>query len=220
LHQLGPIAPRQVVLPPGSSAPTVVPATTQQQPAPRLTRQVTTRPSRRAAFAGAGVAAGVLAVALLLIRTRHEHDGAAREAARAHAARPVAAAVAPRAPASTAPAGRPRDLPTPNVPALSAAGPERVRLSLAGPFGAEALLDGKLIGTLPIDVELPRAPGVRRLTVRSTGTRPWTRVVAADIDVALKVTLTRLHAEAQRPRKSPSSPPSNAPSSVIKDPFQ
>jgi hypothetical protein len=88
----------------------------------------------------------------------------------------------------------------------------RVRLSLSGASGAEALLDGKLIGTLPLDVELPRAAGVRRLTVRAAGTRPWMRVVAADVDVALKVSLTRLRAEAGKPH--------HPASSIIKDPFQ
>jgi hypothetical protein len=128
------------------------------------------------------------------------------------------------------PAGSSRDLPAPGAVVVAPtekpklvvpAPPPKVRLSLAGPAGAEALLDGRLIGTLPVDVELERVSGVRHLSVRAPGTKPWTRVVAADVDVALKVSLTRLHAEAPHPRhaSSPSTSPSS-PSSMIKDPFQ
>jgi hypothetical protein len=90
--------------------------------------------------------------------------------------------------------------------------PEQVRLVVNGTPGAEVLLDDKLIGTVPVDVRLPRHAGQRQLKVQAPGTQRYARTVAADVDVSLKVTLPKLRPEPPRKKKPASM-------SVIKDPF-
>jgi hypothetical protein len=223
LKELGPIAPR--VIPQPSAATAVM---REPPEGVRQTRMVASwKPKRRTAMFAAAATAAMVLVTLLLVGGHREPGVAAAPAlASAPAARTAARASVT---ALSRPAGSSPDLPAPNAPAVATARttptlvvappPQKVHLSLAGPAGAEALLDNKLIGTLPVDVELARESGVRHLTVRAPGTKPWTRIVAADVDVALKVSLTRLHAEAQHShRTAPAS--SSSPSSMIKDPFQ
>jgi hypothetical protein len=194
MHQLGPLKPPLSPVP--SSMPTVVPT----HPPARLTLAGLRRQRRnRALFAGGGVAAGLLLV-ILLLTTRHQERPAPA---------PLPAAALQGAADTKATVAVRELVPAPAI--------DRVRLSLTGPTGAEATLDGKLIGTLPIEVQLPRLAGVRKLMVRAPGSKPWIRVVAGDVDIALKVATVRLRA----PDSSPSSPkPSRrSPTSVIKDPF-
>jgi eukaryotic-like serine/threonine-protein kinase len=215
LQELGPLT-HAPAMPIPSSMPTIMP--TPQPSRSRHSRPAPPPPQsrRHLAFAAVGVAVSLLAVTLWLNRPRREPvSPSVTSVAQLHA--PPAPKVTPLA---GAPAGLdgPRDLTEAPAAAVSVTH-DRVRLSLAGPLGAEAMLDGRLIGTLPIDVELPRTTGIRRLTVHTPGSKPWVRVVAADVDVALKVTPEKLHAPTPRPthRSTPPAAPSNM--DLIKDPF-
>jgi tRNA A-37 threonylcarbamoyl transferase component Bud32 len=128
----------------------------------------------------AAAAVGVLLMILMLVPRGHSAGGAAR----------------PRALVSSNSAARLRDalaeLPMPEI-AMPAPPPvERVHLSLSGARGAEVLIDGKLMGIMPVELTLPRASGERRLRVRAEGARTWTRRIAADVDLALEVRLAPL----------------------------
>jgi hypothetical protein len=73
-------------------------------------------------------------------------------------------------------------------------------------MGAEALIDGQLVGILPLDLELPHAAQPRTLTIQRAGYAPWSRVVAGDTDVTLTVHLARRRsapARASKPAPAP-----------------
>jgi serine/threonine protein kinase len=130
----------------------------------------------------------------------------------------------PKPEAKTAAAAHRDAPPAPPAAAVATpAPPERVRLSVTGPRGAELLLDGKLVGTLPVDLSLPSVPGQRRLRVQALGARPWHRLVAADVDVALEVKLDQparpAVASPARRHAAPSGQPASQTPSLIKDPF-
>jgi serine/threonine protein kinase len=83
------------------------------------------------------------------------------------------------------------------VAASAAALPvEHVRLRLAGPSGAEVLVDGRLVGQLPLDIELERRAADRRVVVQHKGYTSWSRVIAGDTTVGLTATLQRKRAAA------------------------
>ena len=129
-------------------------------------------------------------------------------------AHPSAPPAVPRAaPPVAAPAPHTTELPSPaTVAATRVQLPERVRLVVTGTPGAEVLLDDTLIGTLPVDVRLPRHDGQRQIKVQAAGAHSYSRSVAADVDVSLRVNLQRLHFEPSHPKRSGSL-------GVIKDPF-
>jgi serine/threonine-protein kinase len=122
-------------------------------------------------------------------------------------------------------AGRPLVLPAlpptaPEAPAERIAPPaETVQLRLLGPTGAEVLVDGRLVGELPIDVAMPKSPGQRTLTVQRMGFKTWSRVVAADADVTLTATLVRKRA-ATPVRTAPREPASTPGVPALADPFR
>jgi hypothetical protein len=223
LERLGPVPARMVV--PTLTTPGAQQAATQVPL--RLTRHVESRSwwkvrsRRQLGIVAAGAAVGFAMVGLLLMLRPHDappplpaQDVAA--AASTPSAAQIARDNAMRGLASPPPLQvAQRELqaapsPMPSTAAAPAA-IERVQLSISGTPGAEALLDGKLVGTLPLDVALPRASGTRHLVVRAPGTKPWSRVVAGDVDLALKVSLLKLHADTPHARHSLSS--------VVKDPF-
>ena len=225
LEKLGPVPARMIV--PTLTTPGAQQAATQVPL--RLTRHVESRswwqirPRRQLGIVAAGAVVGFAMVGLLLllrpstppvpapqevvVQTPANAAQLARDNAMRGLASPPSLQVMPAA----------RELPVATTTAPVAATPiapvalERVHLAITGTPGAEALLDGKLVGTLPLDVAVPRASGTRHLVVRAPGTKPWSRVVAADVDLSLKVSLLKLHAETPHARHSLSS--------VVKDPF-
>ncbi|HEX4461604.1 MAG TPA: serine/threonine-protein kinase [Polyangia bacterium] len=222
LEKLGPVPARMIV--PSLTTPGAQQAATQLPL--RLTRHVESRswwkvgPRRQLGIVAAGAAVGFAMVGLLLLLrpstppmpapqevVATQPPANAAQLARDNAMRGLAS---PPALQVTQPS---RELPTATVtpPPAVPVELERVHLAITGTSGAEALLDGKLVGTLPLDVAVPRASGTRHLVVRAPGTKPWSRVVAADVDLSLKVSLLKLHAETPHARHSLSS--------VVKDPF-
>jgi hypothetical protein len=102
------------------------------------------------------------------------------------AARPAAPTVIP--PAERAPATPARSLDTTPAPALEPAAPEaagRVRLSVTGTEGAEVVVDGMLVGTVPLQIALPRIDATRHVVVRRAGYKRWTADVDGTQDAAL-----------------------------------
>ncbi len=103
--------------------------------------------------------AALVALLSTAVGNLHFRSGRASEPA------PRRAAVAVTAPAARA----------------SQAAPGRVRLRVRGRRGAQALLDGRVVGALPLDLELPRIAGERRLEVAQDGER-WSQQLAGDIN--------------------------------------
>jgi serine/threonine-protein kinase len=66
----------------------------------------------------------------------------------------------------------------------------RVHLELLGTDGAVAAIDGKVVGTIPLDIDLPRASGTRLLVVEHPGFRRYSHQIAAGFDVMLRVELS------------------------------
>ncbi|HWE30875.1 MAG TPA: hypothetical protein VHB97_22865, partial [Polyangia bacterium] len=91
--------------------------------------------------------------------------------------------------------------------------PAEVRLAVDGTAGAEALIDGHLIGQLPLDVRLPRVDGERHLVVRKSGYKAWSRSLAANTDVTLRAILKPAGRSHEPPRERESAPP------VVRNPF-
>ena len=94
----------------------------------------------------------------------------------------------------TAPAPTPPPIPsapTPPPPAVAAVPtPASVELSVFGSLGAEVLIDGRLLGTIPLAEALPRHSGPHQLTVRKTGYTTLTRSIDSDEDATVRITLT------------------------------
>jgi hypothetical protein len=119
-----------------------------------------------------------------------------------HAAAPVApieigpAAVAPtttRAPVAPAPvAPAPAPAPTTSKTPVAEALGQEVLLTIKGTEGAEVLVDGNLVGMVPLEVPLPRKAGPRHLEVRLEGYHAWPRTIAGDTDVKLTAILKPL----------------------------
>jgi hypothetical protein len=111
----------------------------------------------------------------------------------------------PPATVTGAPAAQP-------APAPAAPEPERETLLVVkGTDGAEVLVDDNLVGTVPLEVHLPRHLGTRHLLVRMDGYKSYARPIAGDSDVKLTVTLKA------QPSHSRSSTPHAAP--VVRNPF-
>jgi serine/threonine protein kinase len=122
------------------------------------------------------------------------------------------AIVAAPTPANVPP---PAAIPTPAATNEPPPAPAEVRLAVDGTTGAEALIDGHLIGQLPLDVRLPRSEGERHLVVRKNGYHTWSRSLASNTDVTLRATLKplgRTH-EPARDRDREQAPP------VVRNPF-
>jgi serine/threonine-protein kinase len=166
------------------------------------TRRIAKRSRRRWALAGAATLA-LLALALFYLLPGPPSSLPMPPQAK------VARAEAPALPSAAA---------SPSPPPV-----ERVRLAVTGPRGAELLVDGKLVGTLPVELTMPSATGQRRLRVQAPGARAWTRLVAADVDVALEVKLDKparsAVASPSRRHATTASPPASQTPSLIKDPF-
>ncbi len=72
------------------------------------------------------------------------------------------------------------------------------------------LVDGAVLGQIPLDTELPRKPGVRSILVRKAGFGRYKREVDGDTEAVLSATL---------PRVAAARPVAKKPKSVIADPF-
>jgi eukaryotic-like serine/threonine-protein kinase len=219
LHRLGPI-PRRRVSASVTSEPRVATGDPKATAPLRMTRPVTPRPRRQRwhTLFALGVALGAACSWIAYHAAAPKHPApakmATRAAARSDAARADAATMRRPAPppAITVPKVTPPTTPEPSEAAAAApVEPQKVRLNVFGWRGAELFVDDKLVGTLPVDLMLPSATGERRLTVRAPGMRPWTRVVAAEVDVSLKVALQRAPRVDRR---------RHATVQLIKDPFQ
>jgi hypothetical protein len=80
----------------------------------------------------------------------------------------------------------------PGAPPVVAVPASKVRLQIRGTEDATVSVDGKLIGTTPLDVQLPRASGTRLLEVEREGFRSYAHQVAAGFDVSLRIELLPL----------------------------
>jgi serine/threonine protein kinase len=172
------------------------------------TRRIAPRSRRRWAMAASGVVVGALIAGLYAWPQKES-------------TLPLPSAAVRSEPGTVA--SRRGDLPTPPaaVGTATVAPIERVRLTVTGPRGAEVTLDGKLVGTIPVELRLPSQPGQRKLKVQAPGARPWSRTVAADVDVALEVKLSRPPSAAPSRRRAATatSAASSRGPSLIKDPF-
>jgi serine/threonine protein kinase len=110
-----------------------------------------------------------------------------------HAAPPVTTAAAPVATAMAAPTPpiAPAAVPKPAVAAPTApnSAAASVELSVFGSLGAEVLVDGRSLGTIPLAEALPRHSGPHQLTVRKPGYVTLTRSVDSDEDATVRITL-------------------------------
>ena len=81
-----------------------------------------------------------------------------------------------------------------------------MRLTLTGTEGAEVLVDGVVVGNIPLQITLIPIAQVRHITVQRSGYVRWHYDIAGDHDAALVAPLVR------RSRSTGSL--------MIKDPFQ
>ena len=70
---------------------------------------------------------------------------------------------------------------------------DQVRLSLTGTLAASVFVDGKRIGTMPLQTLLPSRSVPRSIVVSRRGYAPWTREIDGQGDTALVVVLERDH---------------------------
>jgi hypothetical protein len=133
-------------------------------------------PGWRGLTLGVGAVLGLFALVLFGIWPLWQRHGATM--APTTPLGPTASAAPPNAAASPLPAGE-------------------TLLSINGTAGAEVLVDGNLVGMVPLDTRLPRRAGTRHLQVRLEGYHAYVRNIAADSDVKLTATLkpvsTRSH---------------------------
>ena len=89
---------------------------------------------------------------------------------------------------------RPPEMPAPATTPVVADAPEpaQVTLRVDGPLGALVTVDGKAAGAVPLVLRLPRAEGVRRVSVHHGGYRSFTREVSATVDVVMFAHLRRV----------------------------
>ncbi len=135
---------------------------------------------------------------------------------------PLAPAPVP-APVVVTPVVKPVELPVKTLPPVDAPKP-RVHLVVLGTEGAEVLVDSKSIGRVPLDEEMPRIDGTRRLMVRLTGHQPLVQEIAGGQNLTLTA---RLRRNPPPPPSRPPPPPPAAPKPKpkatkveIKDPFE
>jgi hypothetical protein len=101
----------------------------------------------------------------------------------------MATAAAPTAVAAVAPPGAPAPT-TAKAPEPAAEAPvAQTLLAIEGTESAEVLVDGNLVGMVPLEVPLPRKADPRHLLVRLEGYRPFVRTIAGDTNLHLTVTL-------------------------------
>jgi serine/threonine protein kinase len=148
-----------------------------------------------------GVAVGAIAaIAILLGRgALHSTTEVTTAAVPTHAA-----------PATTT---SPGSIDPPALPSSEAAAAGRlaatVRLRVSGTDGADVLVDGELLGQVPLDTELARKEGTRTILVRKAGFARYRRDVDGNTEAVLTATLPRAAVRA----------PVKKPKSVIADPF-
>jgi hypothetical protein len=110
-------------------------------------------------------------------------------------ARPSVVAAQPSAPVAqpSAPPAKPIAAEPPPAKPIAAepAAPKRVHWSIGGPRGAEAFLDGKRAGPLPLELDLDAVARPRKLTVERAGWLPWTRALDGAADQRVTATLER-----------------------------
>jgi serine/threonine protein kinase len=100
--------------------------------------------------------------------------------------------------------------PDPAATSPTEEGADKVRLSVTGTEGAEVLVDGVLLGTVPLQIALPPLAGIRHVAVRRSGFKRWTCDIDGRKDAALVAPLERSRAST----RAPGAPP------LLKDPFQ
>jgi serine/threonine-protein kinase len=66
-----------------------------------------------------------------------------------------------------------------------------VHLHIGGTAGAEVLVDGRLVGEVPLEVDLPRVASERQVLVQRDGFVSWTRAIAGDTWVSATATLRK-----------------------------
>jgi serine/threonine-protein kinase len=137
-------------------------------------------------------------------------------AATAPAAPPAAGAVAPPLSQATSPSPAPPAPPlSPSSPpplpppaAAAATNGATVRLSVTGTEEAEVLVDGVVVGNVPLQITLIPIHEVRHITVQKAGYARWRYDIAGDRDAALVAPLKRRE-KAEKPTTL-----------NLKDPFQ
>jgi eukaryotic-like serine/threonine-protein kinase len=102
---------------------------------------------------------------------------------------------------------------------------EPVHLVVLGTEGAEVLADSKSLGRVPLDKELPRIDGTRRLMIRLSGHQPMLQEVAGSKNVTLTARLRKNPPSAPVVRPAPppvavSKPKPKTQKAEIKDPFE
>jgi hypothetical protein len=175
------------------------------------------------AISGGLTVAGILAAALVrerpaaplsvapILAARASHVAMADRAEQAspmvHAARPSLISTDGGAPAvATGAKTVPCDgatLPAPNAPEKpvtpAVSGAASVHLSITGTEGADVLIDGRLVGLVPLQLTLPVAPAVRHIAVHRSGYARWRYDIAGDRDAALVASLERHRSPAAAP---------------------
>jgi serine/threonine protein kinase len=158
---------------------------------------------RRLPVIGGAAVGAVVAMALLLGRgaIHSAPDPAATNApVRAAAALPSTGSLDP-------PQLPPTEAPRSGMSARLAA-PATVRLRVSGTDGADVVVDGVVLGQVPLDVELARKAGPRSIQVRKAGFSRYRRDVEGDAEAVLSASLTRVTRAPAKKAKS-----------VIADPF-
>jgi serine/threonine protein kinase len=168
------------------------------------------------ALMAGGLAALVLLAGFLLLRgPHHPAPTAAAPTAAVVASTPAAVAATPT-PVAAAGAK--------TAAVVTPAAPGNVELSVFGSLGAEVLIDGRLLGTIPLAEALPRHSGAHQLTVRRAGFVTTTRSIASDEDATLRITLVpRPHkttTAAVKPAATTGGKRRNFDPEVIDDPFR
>ncbi|MDB4966567.1 MAG: Serine/threonine-protein kinase Pkn6 [Myxococcales bacterium] len=106
----------------------------------------------------------------------------------------------------------------PAPPATEAPAPPRpatVHLRVVGQAHAHVRIDGRDVGELPIDLELPARRDPRTVTVSAPGCAPWSERVAADTNNTLSVRLSPLVKREARPRRQKRPPVAFDPESPL-----
>jgi eukaryotic-like serine/threonine-protein kinase len=143
---------------------------------------------------------------------------------------PAPIAVAPPPPPKPEPKVEPKvtpkvELPSPPKPEPPAPKVEPVHLVVLGTEGAEVIADSKSLGRVPLDKELPRIEGTRRLMVRLSGHQPMLQEIAGSKNVTLTARLRKNPPPAPTPRPAPppvavTKPKPKSQKAEIKDPFE
>jgi serine/threonine protein kinase len=175
---------------------------------PELTRTRVTnerRPlSRRWLAAAAAVAVVGTAVTVIGLLSPPS-KGSTRQPAPPSPAPAVAAVALPAAPASGAPATTSAPQKTDaTTPATTAAPRATIHVHVTGDRGARVLLNGKLLGTIPLDADLPRRHATATMLVTRPNYQTWRLGVALSNDLSVVVPhLTAITRARPRPASAP-----------------